>query len=82
MNLGELGGATAQGSVEMPRLTAAVNPASHQQAEPASEAVATDSPGTWKSTIRFGKTEEPTAKPSPAPNDSSASGWKSVQRAR
>jgi hypothetical protein len=81
MNLRELGSAKVQGQAAMPRLTAAITQASHQQGEPASgQAVATDSSATWKSTIRSGKTEEPSASPSPAPANSSASGWKSVRR--
>ncbi len=80
MNLHELGGATAQASAEMPRLTPAVTPASHQQVDSSSaKAGATASSATWKSTIRLGTSKEPSASPSPAPSDSSASGWKSVQ---
>jgi len=60
--------------------TSQVRAASYQQAAQApAPAPAPNPSGTWKSTIRSTKTNEPVANPSPAASDSTSSGWKNVQ---
>jgi hypothetical protein len=80
MNLRELNAPIAPLPAATGRKASQVQAAGYQQAGQASATEgAADSSAMWKSTTRSGKTNEPVANPSPAPSDSSASGWKNVQ---